>query len=142
LFLFGYNLGIVNTPQKVCSKSCFSILLFSFRACGNVIIQEGGLRISFWSVWFFHFPFSLLQIIALWLRRIHCKRNGGSPWPSNEEGEPENVWCSQLDLNREVIVSTSKPDLDQLWTVIVAIFSAGALIGVFSAQFFLKQLGR
>ncbi|GAV05842.1 hypothetical protein RvY_15913 [Ramazzottius varieornatus] len=85
-------------------------------------------------------------IVAQWIRRVHCERDGGTyqttPPPPGEENST-TIWCRYYDeASAGKIMFTDNTMLNTLWSLVSAIFCLGALIAAMSLSFFVNRFGR
>ena len=78
-------------------------------------------------------------VVAQWIRKVRCERNGGTPNVDNSS----DIWCRHYEPERASnIMFNENDELNTIWSLISAIFCAGALCSAVFLSFFVTRFGR
>lgn len=78
-------------------------------------------------------------VVAQWIRKVRCERNGGVA----DQENATDIWCRHYEAeNASNVMFEENDDLNTIWSLISAIFCLGAFCSAIFLSFFVNRFGR
>ncbi|OQV17350.1 Solute carrier family 2, facilitated glucose transporter member 1 [Hypsibius exemplaris] len=114
-FLYGFNIGVINTPQTVMGQWIRDI------ECRRTSIERSPRAAT-----------TTTTSIPV----LHGNSTG------NATAESANIWCRQLNEKQRQRMFKRNPKLNAIWTAVASVFCVGGLLGSLISNPIVRKFGR